>query len=181
MRSRSRKEKLERGRVLIPRDLLNGMTRDEYTEIWEDECLLGFLYCLWKTNMALTYKEIGLKIGWGWRTVKSQNEMLSKTIIGRSLRIRPVRVYRRNCREAWFIKNKDYINTSFEEVVRIIRQVHYKTNPNKPNKCEQALLTLANKIHPGEWKFSCKGVSLAHGKKNHVSAHLSSRFTYTAV
>lgn len=154
MRLKSRKEKLDRGKTLIPRPLLNGMTRDEYTEIWEDECLLGFLYCLWKTNMPLTYQEIGLEIGWGKRTVKSQNEMLSKTIIGRSLRITPVKVYRRNSKEAWFIKNKDYINTSFDEVVRIIRQVHYKTNPNKPNKCEQALLTLANKIHPGEWKFT---------------------------
>jgi len=95
MKLNSQREISVRGLKLIPKKILNGLTRDEYTDLWEDNCMLGFIYQLHKTSIPLTYKEIGLNIGWQWRTVKSQHETLRKdnNLIGQTLDIINLRIF----------------------------------------------------------------------------------------
>jgi hypothetical protein len=154
------KERLDFGKKPIPKSLLKGMTRDEYTREWEDNCLLGVIYCL-HSGKPMTYKHIGRQIGWGWRTVKNKfNHVIKKSILRTALKEKKLKIYDRGLKNAvfWSIDNPAYLNLSYNELVSAVTGSFYKTNPGQPNKCEQLLLDIALEIQPDLWKFNGKRI-----------------------
>ncbi len=61
------RERTKYGKMLISDSYSEGMTREEYTEPWNDHYKLGLIYALHKytPKQKLTMREIGKIIGFG--------------------------------------------------------------------------------------------------------------------
>lgn len=154
------KDRVDHGKISISnKKILNGKTREEHTKLWEDNCLLGLLYFLHKTNKdnPLTYKDISNNIGWGWRTVGSKMDyVVKRSILRDAVRSRSKTVFDHGLKNKkyWWIESKVVSGWTFDELVSAVTGSYYKTNTGEPNKCEKALWDIALKIQPGLWRFN---------------------------
>ena len=144
----------ERGPKKIGKNILNGLTRDEYSDPYEDNALLAFVYFLYKDRgKGLSYLNIGTLSGWGWRTIKSGQESLRKrSIISGSIKCRTLMGTKKQKR--WYMNNPDYLNSEWEKLRAIVKLTHYQKDPEKPNKPEGLLLEIANEVNQDEWKYT---------------------------
>lgn len=157
----NQKERADFGKKRIPRQILDGKTREEHTKLWGDDCLKGTLYCLHKSDKdnPLTYKDISKYIGWEWRTIKNKmNGILKVSILRGVIKDREKYSFsgrRHGLIKCWWFDEDDSISKwTFDELVSAITGSFYKSNTGEPNKCEKALWDIALKIQPGLWKFN---------------------------
>ena len=156
-RLRNQKEHIYFGKKNISRKLLSGQTREEYTKPWEDNCLLGCLYVLHNSDKPLTYKDIGDRIGWGWRTVKNKmHQVIRRSILENAIKSETRKVYSRGIKKKkfWWV-DSDLVSTwTFNQLVSAVTGSYYKVDSGEPNKCEKFLLDILFEIQPGLWEFN---------------------------
>jgi len=155
------KERLDRGPKNIRKDFLNGQTREEYTNDWKDDCLLGVLHSLHKSdeNNKLTHQDISEKIGWGWRTIQhklyklmSKSSKIRKAIKTEKRKVRDPKLHRNMEHSFYWIDNEMVSTWTFEELVEVVTNEFVKRD--EPNYCEKRVLELALDLQPGRWEFN---------------------------
>jgi len=152
------RERTKFGPKPISQTYSQGLSREEYTKPWYDDCKLGIIYTLHKftPKEKLSMKEIGNRIGWRIRSVKNGLSNLRKTGLLRTS-IQTMN-FKYRCVDKSF--TKFYLNCppisqlTFEEVLRMYNSTTTIPNNHKPNKCEQGLLDICNELYPGCFRFN---------------------------
>ncbi len=128
-----------------------GLTREEWTRPWDDVPWMGTLYWIHKKSnegKRLTYQDLQYLTGWRWRTIKNKlHHILLKSPLRTSIKTQNLKY----SLVKFYMDTQAFLDLTFEELVRIVRNVTFKNDHTIPNRCEQLVLKWANELFPGEF------------------------------
>jgi very-short-patch-repair endonuclease len=156
-------ENFDHGMGTISKEYLNNQTREIYTQLWNDNYIVGSLFALHQyatKENPLSYKEISRIIGWRWRTVKngvwslkgSECSILKNTI---STKIYSIPCFCCKCKAKYYIDEPFILNMNLKRLIKFFYRCYYgKDNPNTPNMCEAAILEICNMLYKNQFIFT---------------------------
>jgi len=181
------KERTELGPCRISSDYLNGLTEDQYRQQYNNDYSLGIVYALHRftPKEKLSYKDISMRIGYGWRTIKNGMEGIRhRGLLKTSVQKVTYRFFGADKTKTRFYLNNPQLSEL--DYKTLITSYSSTNTPTLPNKSEQDLLDVLNDLYKGKFRFSgarCyhnrigkKYPDIQHIKHPIVVDHFGSRF-----
>jgi len=153
----------DRGVGDIHKDYLLNRTREEYTQPWNDNYIIGTMWALHKyatKTKPLSYQEIERIIGWKWRTIKNGMESLRKcesSLLKNTIKTvkYDFKCFCCGCKSKYYINEKFIKNMDITRLIRLFYKCHYgKDDPNSPNFCEACLLEICNSLYKDQFIYT---------------------------
>ena len=184
------KETVDYGIKPIGKSYTNGLSREEYTNPWEDNCKMGIVYALHKYHdRNLFPNDICDIIGWKRRSVQLHIESIMKTgILRTSIQQTKLDISTSRGSVVYKLICQPFIDLDFEELKALFYYSFYARHPGCPNIPEQGLLNICDKLYPNMFVFNGAKVfqnrigsmypDIKHTKYPIVIEHFGSQFHY---
>ena len=133
----------------------NGLSREEYTAPWEDNCTMGVLYALHKysSEFNMSMNMIGSIIGWKRRSVKSSLDAIRKSELMKNA-ITVIKVKGSKVNTLFRVDSPVISGMSFHALKKAFFYSFYSKDPNLPNTEEQRLLDICNELYPDSFDYT---------------------------
>jgi len=146
------------GKRNIPKKFIGKLTREEYTKLWNDNCIIGILWALYNSKEKLCMEEIGIIIGWKRYSVKGALYVLKDSTVFepfiKELKLSfPKKPY--NARKVYYLID-EVKQLAFDQVKNIIVSTHFKMEEveSGPNKPENLLLEICEEAYPLKFRYT---------------------------
>ena len=166
------------------------LSREEYSDLWEDNCILGTVYALYIKDGWLSMKDVAKIIGWGRYSVKNAFTFLRRrSFIRYSIKeLKLVKPRYGDGAKVLFTLSDGIKKLPFEEIKEMLIATHFRNRrvDGGPNKPESLLLEICDELYSTDFYYSGRTIiqnrvgtiypDIRHKNYNIVIEHFGSRF-----